>query len=184
VPFAERPHLRYVQRGDYEHMHPCIVLYGDLVFTIPKGERTNLASTPRLLWWWLPPTGAYEDATVPHDYLCNDLYRARRDGRAPLLPPRDVDLLFAQILQESDAHARRVGDPFGRISRLRRAVLFYGVRVGALFNACRRGSWRDWTTDGPVLALTAALLLLAAYWGLRLFDMAGHAAAGLIGGWL
>lgn len=36
---------------------------------VPKGFVTNLASTPRLLWWILPPFGRYTKASVVHDYL-------------------------------------------------------------------------------------------------------------------
>jgi hypothetical protein len=36
---------------------------------VPAGFLTDFASTPRALWWWLPPTGRYAPAAVVHDYL-------------------------------------------------------------------------------------------------------------------
>jgi hypothetical protein len=39
------------------------------IITVPKGFRTNFASTPRFLWWLLPPLDHYGKASVIHDYL-------------------------------------------------------------------------------------------------------------------
>ena len=36
---------------------------------VPKGFLTDLASVPRLLWWWFPPYGSYTFAAVLHDWL-------------------------------------------------------------------------------------------------------------------
>lgn len=42
------------------------------VISIPAGYTTDFASTPRWLWWWLPPHGKYERAAVVHDWLCTN----------------------------------------------------------------------------------------------------------------
>lgn len=39
------------------------------VITVPKGFKTDLATTPRFLWIMLPPFGRYSQAAVVHDYL-------------------------------------------------------------------------------------------------------------------
>jgi len=39
------------------------------VISIEEGFITDFASTPRWLWWLLPPTGKYGKASVIHDYL-------------------------------------------------------------------------------------------------------------------
>lgn len=36
---------------------------------VPKGFKTDLASTPSFLWPILPPFGRYSQAAVVHDYL-------------------------------------------------------------------------------------------------------------------
>lgn len=39
------------------------------VIIVPVGFRTDLASTPRILWSWIPPDWKYSKAAVVHDYL-------------------------------------------------------------------------------------------------------------------
>lgn len=39
---------------------------------VPSGFETDYASTPRFLWWLVPPRGPYSRATVAHDCLCRD----------------------------------------------------------------------------------------------------------------
>ena len=39
------------------------------VIIVPVGFRTDLATTPRILWWWIPPDWKYSKAAVLHDYL-------------------------------------------------------------------------------------------------------------------
>lgn len=36
---------------------------------VPKGFKTNFASSPRPLWWLVPPMGKYGKAAVIHDYM-------------------------------------------------------------------------------------------------------------------
>lgn len=40
-----------------------------IVFTVPVGFVTDLASVPRAFWWLFPPHGDYTKAAVLHDYL-------------------------------------------------------------------------------------------------------------------
>jgi len=52
-------------------------LYRSIIFylndyrnvVVPQGSQSNLASIPKLLWWWFPPTGRYDKAAFVHDYL-------------------------------------------------------------------------------------------------------------------
>lgn len=39
------------------------------VIRVPKGFVTDLASTPRALWWIFPPHGKWAKAAIVHDYL-------------------------------------------------------------------------------------------------------------------
>lgn len=49
-----------------------IIYYSELMgktYTIPKGFVTDLASTPYIFSWLLPPDGEYKYEAVLHDYL-------------------------------------------------------------------------------------------------------------------
>jgi hypothetical protein len=169
VPFVDRVHLRYVGCGEYESLSPTVYLWRDgpveRVVTISAGTRSDLASTPRLMWWFIPPTGTYEDAAFVHDEGCRECRRAYDAGRAPAMSPRDVDRLFRDILRESDRHARAVGDDAARIRPFTRHLLWVGVRWGARFNRARSAGW--WR-DAWVVVPTSAVLFVAvcaAVWG-------------------
>lgn len=49
--------------------------------TVESGFKTDLASIPRPLWVWLPPSGEYDPAAVVHDYLyaMGDISREKCD---------------------------------------------------------------------------------------------------------
>ena len=36
---------------------------------VPRGFETDLASTPRIVWSFLPPNGVYKSAAIVHDWL-------------------------------------------------------------------------------------------------------------------
>ncbi len=157
-------------RGQYESTAPTVYVWRDgtteRVVTIPTGTRSDLASTPRMIWNMIPPTGAYEDAAYVHDEGCQELRRAHAEGRPPAMSSRDVDRLFRDILCEADAHARQAGDPDARIPAWTRRLLWTGVRLGALANPARRAGW--WRDAPAVAAIAAAtgLVVAAAVWGL------------------
>jgi hypothetical protein len=39
------------------------------VLVVPKGTQSDLATTPRCLWWVFPPDGLWQEAAVIHDWL-------------------------------------------------------------------------------------------------------------------
>ena len=181
MPFTDRVHLRYIGRGWYESTAPTVYVWhdggGDRVVSIPTGTKSDLASTPRVFWWLIPPTGAYEDAAFVHDEGCQECRRAYDEGREPAMSARDVDNLFMNILCEADAYAYQTGDPAGRIPRWKRRLMWVGVRLGALMNPARRaGWWRDAPLVLLVSVLTLAVVGLVGY-GL---DRIAHALAGLL----
>jgi hypothetical protein len=163
VPFVDRVHLHYAGRGYYDSEAPTVYVWrrpsGDKVITIPAGTRSDLASTPRLAWFLIPPTGAYEDAAFVHDDGCVELRRAYDEGRAPAMTSRDVDALFLDILEEADRYACLVDDPEGRIPAWKRRLLWAGVRWGALLNPARRAGW--WRDSPAVAAITVPVLGVA-----------------------
>jgi hypothetical protein len=61
--------------------------------TVPKGFVTDFASTPRPIWWLMPPSDEYDAAAVVHDWfyrnhftrwLCDGLFYEA--GNALLVP--------------------------------------------------------------------------------------------------
>jgi hypothetical protein len=172
VPFAMGPSLKYVTNGHYISDAPAEYVGETEVITIPTGTRTDLASVPRLFWWFLAPFGAHEGAAVVHDHLCDELNRYWREtrrherGERPDPPPppqinsRDTDGLFRRICREAGVPAPLYWE------------LWWGVRLGALWNPARRTGW---LRDSPVVAALTVVNLAAAYgawWGLaELFDL-------------
>ena len=51
-------------------------------FSVPAGFITDFASTPRIVWWLIPPFGLYLRASVLHDWLYANgtISRARADA--------------------------------------------------------------------------------------------------------
>lgn len=52
---------------------------GDTI-QVPHGFKTDFASVPRLLRWWLSPWGKHGNAAVIHDYLYWTQTRTRREA--------------------------------------------------------------------------------------------------------
>ena len=75
---------------------------------VPEGFITDLASTPRIIWSFIPPFGPWSEAAVVHDrlYLIGDCTRLEAD----------------QILRDI---MRQHG-----VSRYVRSIIYSGVRVG------------------------------------------------------
>ena len=40
-----------------------------MVIIVPRGTQSDLASTPRCLWWVFPPDGLWHEASIIHDWL-------------------------------------------------------------------------------------------------------------------
>jgi len=62
-----------------ENVNGTKILHYDFAYSnngttilVPNGYKTDFASIPKLLWWWLPPHGRYERAAVIHDYICTN----------------------------------------------------------------------------------------------------------------
>ena len=130
---------------------PTLYVGRSEVFNIPPDTATDLASVPRIFWALVPPSGAYENAAVLHDWFCQRL--AAGDC---LVSSRDADSLFRRVMREC------------HVGPLTRWAMWCGVRWGALFNPCRRPGW--WRDAPAVLAITAVLLavLVGALLGLHL----------------
>lgn len=98
--------------------------------TIPAGEPTDLASTPRILWAIFPPWGPYLMAALAHDYH----YRHQDVSR------KEADQRFLRIMR------------WYNVGIVRRSLMYWAVRlfgwgpwrrnakqradVGEAFNSC------------------------------------------------
>jgi hypothetical protein len=111
--------------------------YGD--FTVPSGQATDFASSPRVTAWLVPPYGLYTPSAVMHDTLW------RRDVPADRIGYREADQTFLESM-------RLLGVPF-----VQRWLMWTGVRWGALLT--RRGGHVDWWKDAPLVAVWTVIAL-------------------------
>jgi len=63
------------EKFEFKLDHPEL---GKDVIKVPKDFVTDLASTPRALWWLFPPIGRYAKAAIVHDYLYVAAYKNKR----------------------------------------------------------------------------------------------------------
>lgn len=167
MPFAHGPVLMYQGAGRYRTVGETAYVGSEQVITINAEFLTDLASVPRLFWILLPPSGAYENAAVLHDWLCVQLGRergvqllaARMDGTG-MYVPEDVD--HVRYSRVAPVNARDADGLFRRVMReagvgpLTRWLMWTGVRWGALLNPARRAGW--WR-DAPLVIGISALVL-------------------------
>jgi len=143
------PQLRYTYLGKYVLTEDFVVTVGGRQFIIPMGTVTDLATTPRFLWNFLPPSGIYEAAAVAHDYWCSTGI-ARGE-----LTSREADGYFRDLMGEAG------------VGFCTRWVMWAGVRLAAPFSAKRRpsGILRDLPRLLPVVAavLAVATPIIAAF---------------------
>lgn len=113
-------HLEQLEDGMHARLlKPLKIIFPDnLVLTVPEGFKTDFASVPRILWWWLPPSGSYARAAVAHDYL----YHVGAVSRFR------ADQFFLQIMKML------------KVGLIKRQLMYWAVRVGGwrMWNHYRR----------------------------------------------
>lgn len=82
-----------------------------LYVVVPEGFITDFASTPRWIYPLLPPVGIYNKAVILHDYLY------------------DVSCTLDLTRAQADKFLLQALEVLG-VSRLKRSLLYLGVRVG------------------------------------------------------
>ena len=75
-PFADGEHWFLTQPLEYD------IAETGAVITVPKGFVTDFASTPSIVWIFLPPWGEYGPPSVVHDYLYWDQGCKREEADA------------------------------------------------------------------------------------------------------
>lgn len=115
--------LRFEDDGGFPFTFIAPLSYGPtfiggqyVIVTVPAGERTDLASIPRLLWVVLPPVGREDPAAGLHDYLYQHAPVWRLGGPATTRAEADHVLLEAMTV---------LGVPWWQ-----RWAIYLGVRAG------------------------------------------------------
>lgn len=83
---------------------------------VPANYLTDGASVPRLFWSLLPPLGAYGQAAVLHDYLCENL-TVVRNGAPGVITRVQADNAFKNAMKALD------------VPRWKRNVMFIVVAI-------------------------------------------------------
>jgi len=84
-------------------------------FVIPAGFKSDGATIPRLLWWFIPPfKPKYLPAVIVHDYLCN------------LEKYRQADVWFSYLLLQ-------IEDSFKTRMMIRAVKLYHRFKYGVKY---------------------------------------------------
>ena len=120
VPPCFRSPLRVekVTARTWRVLEPLIFESVDLdgLVVLPAGALTNFASTPRFLWWLVPPSGQYDYGAALHDGGYRGTLQTEDGARMRLIRPL-CDRLF-------DEANRAVG-----VNAAIRWMLYRGVRL-------------------------------------------------------
>lgn len=150
-----------------------------------KGEVTDLASVPPLLWGWFAPYGRQLLPALLHDHYCGQATAHRpEDGRAAAGLRAHADLLFRRSLREQKM-------PFARRWLMWAAVSLDGMLEFAklMFAACVLGAltvsaavwllpWRLGSPHGSGLVTAALLAVGPALLGMAVRVSAAEPRAG------
>lgn len=147
--------VRQVSSTEWETVDEIRYSANHQSFTVPVGQRTDFASTPRVLVWLIPRYGKYTLPAILHDHLW------RQEIPLGTVTYREADGILRQAM-------RLRGVPF-----VTRWSMWAAVRWGSL---TRSGGAHEWWRDAPrvvaislpavavvavpVLAVSSALLLL------------------------
>lgn len=83
---------------------------------VPEGYLTDGATTPKFLWWLLPPWGEYGQAAVVHDILCDDLL-IWKAGQLHAISRKEADDIFYEAMKVAG------------VSFWKRWLMYGGVRL-------------------------------------------------------
>lgn len=107
--------LRHIGERQFELTK--VLIYRDsrgVLWEVPAGFKTDLASVPRIAWYLFPPSGDYAAAAALHDYLTAMLPKIK-------LSQKVADSLFLEAMKTAGTSA------------LRRYPIYWSVRVFAVF---------------------------------------------------
>jgi hypothetical protein len=111
-------------------------------FVVPAGQRTDFASVPRVLVWFLPRYGKYTKAAILHDYLWREL------ACTGTIRWVDADGIFRRAMRE-------LGVAF-----LKRWMMWTAVRFAAFTKKDGRAGWYEEIWAAALVALLAIPIVL------------------------
>ncbi|HET7302243.1 MAG TPA: DUF1353 domain-containing protein [Candidatus Saccharimonadales bacterium] len=155
MPFSDvQVTVKQIDKDTWELVDTVEYIAATRHFVVPKGFRTDFASVPQLLIWFVPRYGVYTKSAILHDYM----YKRADISKA------DADGIFRRSMRE-------LGVPF-----LRRWLMWAAVRLfgSHLQGISFKGLWRVslLTVLGfillfvPVAVMTLSLL---GFWLLEMF---------------
>lgn len=85
--------LKLILLSTYNKSRRTWILAEDFMM-VPKGFKTDLASVPRLMWWFLSPTEIAEAAVV-HDFLYSIKYNRKK-----------ADIILYDLCRETEGRVK------------------------------------------------------------------------------
>jgi len=77
------------------------------IIAVPRGFITDLATVPKIFWFFLPPTGEYGKAAVLHDYLYANAIESKLYA----------DNIFLEAMKVLG------------VGKIKRTIMYYAVRL-------------------------------------------------------
>ena len=111
MPFTSDLVVREIDTNLWEVVEDLSYAGNRKPITVPWGTKTDFASVPKLLRWFIPKHGKYNKSAVLHDWLCDEAAEGRFN-RA------DADGIFRRSMRELG------------VGYLRRRLMWVGVRWG------------------------------------------------------
>ncbi|MFJ7315472.1 DUF1353 domain-containing protein [Pseudomonas sp. NPDC098747] len=111
---------------------------------VPAGYLTDGASVPRIFWSLIPPWGAYGQAAVVHDILCESL-SFTVNGKAHSIARKTCDDILLETMNV-------LGVPFLKCQIIHKAVSLYRIFSGvdkATISEKKRALEVEWTAPPP-----------------------------------
>lgn len=138
TPFGDGREALLTQNLEYR------ILTTDHVVVVPAGFVTDFASTPRILWSVLPPTGRYQLAAVVHDFLYWDQRCTREEADAVFRVAMAESLVDAAKRDLLWKAVRKGGDAAWKTNADDRAAGRPRVVPGALFEIPELLTWPEY----------------------------------------
>lgn len=139
MPFTTPLLVRRVDPTTWELVAPLSYQGRVDHWTIPAGYRTDFATVPWFVQWFIPRTGTWTLAATLHDWLITD------GIPAGLITSRNTDGVFRRVLREEG------------VDRVRRWCMWAAVRAAAPFSKHRRPA--GFLPDAPAVAAVATAAL-------------------------
>lgn len=134
---------KFLDGRDFELHEQFAYRIGDeksqLVINVPVGYVTDFASTPRFIWWLLPPTGKYGKAAVVHDFLCQ-YHKIMNGSESIYVSRKQGDDIFYEAMEVL------------KVPKWQRDTMYFAVRAYAIAKGYDRVNYGQNAQTDAVLA--------------------------------